>query len=80
MLRNFQCNDCGASLRQLADRFDDPPEPCGCGSVNLTRRVAGPAHKVVEKLDNGAMARPAERLADGERLAFQRSRPGPPIE
>lgn len=81
MLLNFFCYSCGAEQPRFAQRHDEPPGTCtGCGTADLRREAKPPGLKSVEHLDNGLMARPAERLKDGERLARIRSRPGPAIE
>lgn len=81
MLLKFQCQGCGAEQPRFAQTYDEAPGACtACGGGDLRREPTAPSLKSIETLDNGLMARPAERLKDGERLAYIRSRPGPAIE
>lgn len=49
-----------------------------CGG-KLVRDARGPTSVVMERLDNGAMVRTMERLADAERLTSERAREADPL-
>ena len=70
----FKCGSCGAQVRQILK-----PEQamaamdCTCAGGTLERDPRPPSTQVVESLDNGAMPRRLERLADAERLFSERN-------
>lgn len=74
------CVSCGGVARRLGtSRAAALARPCkGCGGAVAAAPV-GPSSTVVERLDNGAMARTLERLADAERLYKDRARAADPL-
>lgn len=51
---------------------------CACGGKRK-RAASGPYTQVMERLDNGAMPRVLERLADAERLHADRAKNADPL-
>jgi ribosomal protein S27E len=78
-LYRLACQACGAKTARLAPSYSAVPKDCGsCGGV-LARAPTGPSTQVMERLDNGAMPRAVERLADAERLYEERARASDPL-
>jgi hypothetical protein len=50
-----------------------------CGEKKMRRAPRGPSVQVMERLDNGAMPRAVERLADAERLYADRAAKADPL-
>lgn len=69
---------CGAMQALRLDRRPEKAPRCACGK-RMRSGPAAPTSQVVEKLDNGAMVRPLERLADAERLYAERARNADPL-
>lgn len=66
----YVCSACGSERRRIcpANIAATPWVSCsGCGG-ELVRAPSGPTSRVVERLDNGAMSRPLERLSEAERI------------
>lgn len=69
-LFRFRCPDCGADKQRIASA--EPAEMvCSCGGA-MIRAVGVPGVFVVERLDNGIMVRPLERIAEQPRLHKER--------
>ncbi len=71
----LECSACNGRTRILATKRPESWGGCkvaGCPG-DLHRVGAGPSAQVVEHLDNGAMPRALDRLADAERLHKERS-------
>lgn len=79
MLLMFRCAKCDSTARRLWSKspcLDAPNAPpkapvCKCGE-QMERDMKPPTTQVVEVLDNGAMAKRLERLADAPRLFKER--------
>ena len=74
----FVCPVCHWPERRiLSPEESKDPIPCtmteGCSGI-LKRTPKPPTSKIVETLDNGAMPRRLERLADAERIFEERAR------
>jgi len=64
---------CGRCEKEKKVMRDSPPkECCPCGG-EFQRAGNGPSSQVVERLDNGLMPKPLERLVDAERLHQERA-------
>ena len=75
----YECEKCGTSTRRLLTPAEAKiVQPCipPCEGF-LKRTPKGPTAQVVERLDNGFMARALERPADAERLFRERAKKGP---
>jgi hypothetical protein len=78
-LFHVQCGKCGAEDDRLAPTGADAvKEPCAC-RAKMRRKARGPSTAVMERLDNGAMPRAVERLADAERLHKERAANADPL-
>jgi putative FmdB family regulatory protein len=65
---HFECEKCLKTIRKMLEI--DPKawaKSCQCGG-NFRRKASGPSCQVMERLDNGAMPRAVERLAEVERI------------
>lgn len=60
------------------DKLPESRKKCKCGG-ELCRTGNGPSTSVYETLDNGAMVKAVERLADVERLMKERNDAADPI-
>ena len=67
-LFNLVCKRCKAAIRRILKPQEVRKQVCGdCGGT--MRRVPGSiSTQMMERLDNGAMARTMERLANAEEL------------
>lgn len=77
----LKCDTCSAGTRVLRDSIHDLAEHlprCVCGGI-FQRAATGPSTQVMERLDNGAMPRAVERLADAERLYADRAKSADPL-
>lgn len=73
-LFRYLCPDCKVDVSKLHAAKERPSFVCpACGGA-LVRNPKGPSTQVVERLDNGAMGKAVERLADAERLYSERSK------
>jgi putative FmdB family regulatory protein len=73
-LYRYRCSVCELDVTRIHGAKERPELACAeCGGT-LVRNPRGPSTQVVEKLDNGAMGRAVERLADAERLYHERSK------
>ena len=70
-LYRFKCPDCGTERSRIAKAPTE--QTCDCGGA-MDRVPGVPGVSVVEKLDNGIMVRPLERLADQPRLHQEKIR------
>lgn len=69
----FRCGSCGAELKKLLTPAESKePRTCECGGP-FAREPKPPSNQVVERLDNGYMAKALERPADAERLYRERA-------
>lgn len=71
-LYNFHCDECDVTFPVITKRDLVSGVRCaGCGSP--PRRVpSGPAPRVMERIDNGLMAKAVERPAETQRLVQDR--------
>lgn len=73
-LYHFKCTKCETEVKRILEPKQQNEVTCKeCGS-KLERLASGPSTQVMEKLDNGAMGKSIERLADAQRLFAERSR------
>lgn len=80
-LFKLRCSSCAAPASRLADSWRDVVAlqlRCSCGA-QFRRAATGPSTQKVERLDNGAMPRAVERLADAERLFKDRADAADPL-
>ncbi len=78
---NLVCGSCSKTTRQLASSWGSrtaDASKCDCGG-ELKRAATGPSTRVVETLDNGAMPRSVERLANAEELYRKRAESADPL-
>jgi putative FmdB family regulatory protein len=70
----FECKVCGHRKRKMLPSGQQT-QPVACEKCQSTmwRDPNPPSTQVLEKLDNGLMAKPVERLADAERLYHERA-------
>jgi putative FmdB family regulatory protein len=64
---NYRCEPCDKAIRRIHEPDGDIQICRTCGAV-LVRTMKPPTARVVEVLDNGAMSKRVERLADAERI------------
>lgn len=69
-LYHFRCEACLTVKRRILtpEQSKNASETCPECGAGMVRDVKPPTARVVEVLDNGAMSRRVERLADAERL------------
>lgn len=76
----FECPVCKSKQRRILSREEAKGDlPCkkdGC-SGKLKRTPKPATSTVVETLDNGYMARRVTRIADAERIMWERAHPAP---
>lgn len=79
---NTVCSKCYKLGKIVSDvTFDKVPlikKMCKCGYC-VKQLPTGPTTKKMEKLDNGAMPRAVERLADAERIMKERALKADPL-
>jgi len=74
------CTSCGEATNRLADTAPAAlQKPCTKCQGVMKRQPKGVSSQVMEKLDNGAMPRAVERLADAERLYNERAANSDPL-
>jgi hypothetical protein len=80
---HMRCRVCKAEddrlLSSSADISGVPCRKCGRRAPCMRRAAHGPSVQVMERLDNGAMPRAVERLADAERLYADRAAKADPL-
>lgn len=76
-LYHFICQGCGEATRRILEPSEVNGLTCkGCGAA-LKRDPQPPSTQVLERLDNGAMARRVERLSNAEQLYRDRANADP---
>lgn len=79
-LFRIQCTLCDFSEARIRGSGQEAiQEPCKRCQGPVVRNASGLSATKMEKLDNGAMARPVERPADAERLYDERARNSDPL-
>lgn len=68
---HLRCNQCQKTKRRILPKFKELP--CDCGGV-FERQDVSISTQVKEVLDNGAMVRKVERLADIDAMVKERSK------